>query len=180
VNYQGQQQTLNFGSEISSFYLYPINNTLFQNYYFNYLNNLYSVKSRLVKVSMRLPYSELLNLRLNDRIVIRDKRYVINQFTTNLKTFEVQMELIQDFRNINFNNSVPRIIDSSAQTLRFDTTSSEPLTWTILNDPDGQIKTLTNGENYVEIEVNENTSKVDIIYSIESNNNDIIVITQNG
>jgi len=39
---------------------------------------------------------------------------------------------------------------------------------------------LTNGENYVEIEVNENTSKVDIIYSIESNNNDIIVITQNG
>lgn len=180
IKYQGVDHSLNWGPDLSSFYLQPINNSLFQDYYFDYLNNLYSMKSRMVKVSMRLPYSELINLKLNDRIVIQDKRYVINSYTTNLKTFEVQMELIQDFRNINFNNSVPRIIDSSAQTLKFDTTSNEPLTWTILNDPDKQIKTLTNGENYVEIEVNENTSKVDIIYSIESNNNDIIVITQNG
>jgi hypothetical protein len=134
----------------------------------------------MVKVSMRLPYSELLNLKLNDRIVIRDKRYIINQFTTNLKTFEVQMELIQDFRSIIFDNSVGRTIDSSAQTLRFDTTSNEPLTWTIQQDLNGQIKTIESFRNYVEIEVNENTSKVDLFYSIISNNNDIIVITQNG
>jgi hypothetical protein len=180
VYYQGEQHSLNFGFDLSSFFLYPINNGLFKDYYFNYLNNLYSVKSRLVKVSMRLPYSELLNLRLNDRIVIRDKRYVINQFTTNLKTFEVQMELIQDFRNINFNNSVPRIIDSSAQTLKFDTTSNEPLTWSILNDPDGQIITITNGADYVEVDTKQNYSGVEKIYSIESNNNDVIEITQNG
>jgi hypothetical protein len=180
TNYQNTKQTLNWGIEISSYYLSTITNTLFQNYYFNYLSNLYSLKSRMVKVSMRLPYSELLNLRLNDRIVIRDKRYIINQFTTNLKTFEVQMELIQDFRNILFNNSVGRIIDSSAQTLRFDTTSAEPLTWEIQQDLNGQIISINDFDSYVEVETKRNFTGSDLFYSIISNNNDIIVITQNG
>jgi hypothetical protein len=180
TNYQNTKQTLNWGIEISSYYLNTITNTLFQNYYFNYLSNLYSLKSRMVKVQMRLPYSELLNLRLNDRIVIRDKRYIINQFTTNLKTFEVQMELIQDFRSINFDNSIPRIIDSSAQTLRFDTTSNEPLTWTIQQDLNAQIISVNSFDSYVEVETKANTTGVDLFYSIISNNNDTIVITQNG
>lgn len=180
VNYQNTKQTLNWGIEISSYYLNTITNTLFQNYYFNYLSNLYSLKSRMVKVSMRLPYSELLNLKLNDRIVIRDKRYIINQFTTNLKTFEVQMELIQDFRSILFNNSVGRTIDSSAQTLRFDTTSNEPLTWEIQQDLNGQIISINDFDSYVEVETKANFTGSDLFYSIISNNNDIIVITQNG
>jgi hypothetical protein len=180
VNYQNTKQTLNWGIEISSYYLNTITNTLFQNYYFNYLSNLYSLKSRMVKVSMRLPYSELLYLKLNDRIVIRDKRYIINQFTTNLQTFEVQMELIQDFRNILFDNSIPRTIDSSAQTLRFDTTSVEPLTWEIQQDLNGQIISINDFDSYVEVETKANTTGVDLFYSIISNKNDIIVITQNG
>ncbi|WP_353077349.1 hypothetical protein [Flavobacterium sp.] len=180
VNYQNTKQTLNWGIEISSYYLNTITNTLFQNYYFNYLSNLYSLKSRMVKVSMRLPYSELLSLKLNDRIVIRDKRYIINQFTTNLKTFEVQMELIQDFRSILFNNSVGRITDSSAKTLRFDTTSNEPLTWEIQQDLNGQIISINDFDSYVEVETKQNFTGSDLFYSIISNNNDIIVITQNG
>ena len=180
LNYQNTKQTLNWGIEISSYYLSTITNTLFQNYYFNYLSNLYSLKSRMVKVQMRLPYSELISLRLNDRIVIRDKRYIINQFTTNLQTFEVQMELIQDFRSILFDNSVGRTINSSAQTLRFDTTSVEPLTWEIQQDLNGQIISINDFDSYVEVETKANTTGVDLFYSIISNKNDIIVITQNG
>jgi len=180
VSYQNQIHTLNFGVEFSSYTLNTVSNTLFKDYYFDYLNNLYSLKSRMVKVSMRLPYSELLALRLNDRIVIRDKRYIINSFTTDLDTFESKFELIQDFRSLNFNNSQPRVAGNTAQTLKFDTVSIEPLTWSILNDPDGQIITITNGDNYVEVSVKANTSGVLKIYSIESNNNDVIVINQNA
>jgi len=180
VNYQNEKHSSNWGIEISSYYLNTITNSLFQDYYFAYLNNLYSLKSRMVKVQMRLPYSELLSLKLNDRIVIRDKRYIINQFTTNLKTFEVQLELIQDFRSINFNNSLGRTINSSAQTLRFDTTSNEPLTWTIQQDINGQIISINDFDSYVEVETKANTTGVDLFYSIISNENDIIVITQNG
>jgi hypothetical protein len=53
----------------------------------------------MIKLKMRLPYEKIINLKLNDRIVIRDKRYLINQFTTDLTTFEVDFELINDFRN---------------------------------------------------------------------------------
>jgi hypothetical protein len=180
VDYQNQIHTLNFGVEFSSYTLNTISNTLFKDYYFDYLNNLYSLKSRMVKVAMRLPYSELLALRLNDRIVIRDKRYIINSFTTDLDTFESKFELIQDFRSLNFNNSQPRIADNTAQTLKFDTVSIEPLTWSILNDPTGQIITITNGADYVEVDIKSNTSGVEKIYSIESNNNDVIVITQDA
>lgn len=178
INYQNTKHSLNFGYDMSSFYLEPINNGLFQDYYFNYLNNLYSLKSRMVKVSMRLPYSKLLSLRLNDRIVIRDKRYIINSFSTDLDTYESKFELIQDFRPIQFNNSVPRVADSSAQLLRFDTVSSEPLTWSILNDPNGQIITITDGDSYVEVDIKQNLTGTELIYSIESNLGDIIVITQ--
>lgn len=180
VSYQTQMHTLNFGVEFSSYTLNTVSNTLFKDYYFDYLNNLYSLKSRMVKVSMRLPYSELLSLRLNDRIVIRDKRYIINSFTTDLDTFESKFELIQDFRSLTFNNSQPRVASNTAQTLKFDTVSNEPLTWSILNDPDGQIITITDGANYVEIDIKSNTSGVEKLYSIQSNNNDIIVITQDA
>lgn len=180
VNYQAQMHTLNFGVEFSSYTLNTVSNTLFKDYYFDYLNNLYSLKSRMVKVAMRLPYSELLALRLNDRIVIRDKRYIINSFTTDLDTFESKFELIQDFRSLIFNNSVPRQINSTAQTLKFDTVSNEPLTWSILNDPTGQIITITNGADYVQVDTKANTSGVQKIYSIQSNNNDLIVITQDA
>jgi hypothetical protein len=117
-------------------------------------------------------------LRLNDRIVIRDKRYIINSFTTDLDTFESKFELIQDFRSLTFNNTTGRIASNTAQTLRFDTVSNEPLTWTILNDTTGQIISITNAADYVEVEIRGNFSGVEKIYSIESNNNDIIVITQ--
>lgn len=180
VKYQSQMHTLNFGVEFSSYTLNTVSNTLFKDYYFDYLNNLYSLKSRMVKVSMRLPYSELLGLRLNDRIVIRDKRYIINSFTTDLDTFESKFELIQDFRSLNFSNSDLRQTSNTAKVLKFDTVSNEPLTWSILNDPTAAIISITNGDNYVEVSIKNNTTGVQKIYSIESNNNDVIVINQDA
>ena len=180
VKYQSQMHTLNFGVEFSSYTLNTVSNTLFKDYYFDYLNNLYSLKSRMVKVSMRLPYSELLALRLNDRIVIRDKRYIINSFTTDLDTFESKFELIQDFRSLNFSNSDLRQTSNTAKVLKFDTVSNEPLTWSILNDPTAAIISITNGDNYVEVSIKNNTTGVQKIYSIESNNNDVIVINQDA
>jgi hypothetical protein len=172
--------TLNWGVEISSYFLEPINNSLFNNYYLAYLNNLYSLKSRMVKVKMRLPYLELLNLRLNDRIVIRDKRYIINQYTTDLTTFESDFELIQDFRTINFNNSTLRRIDNQAVIFDVFTTSKEPLTWTIVEDVDSMITGISLNALGVKIEVKPNVSGLERSASILSNNNDLITIQQNA
>jgi hypothetical protein len=92
--------TLNFGAEQSTYTGAIENESLFNNYYANYLENIFGVKSRIVKVKAMLPISLLTNLKVNDRVVIRDKRYIINQFTTNLTSGEVQFELLTDFRTI--------------------------------------------------------------------------------
>ena len=180
VKYQNIDNTLNFGIEFSTYTQNVVENTLFQNYYFDYLNNLYSMKSRMVKVAMRLPYSELLALRLNDRIIIRDKRYIINSFTTDLDTFESKFELIQDFRTLNFNNSDVIEIENTALTFTIDTVSNKRLVWTVLNDPTGAIITITSTDDYVEISTKANFTGVAKIYSIQSDNNDLIVIKQNA
>ena len=174
------KNSLNWGYEISSYFLEPINNSLFQNYYLAYLNNLYTLKSRMVKVKMRLPYNELLDLKLNDRIVIRDKRYVINQYTTDLTTFESDFELIQDFRSINFDNSTSRNISNQAVKIEIYTTTKEPLSWTIIEDVSSMITEISFTESSIEISVNENISGLERTASILSKNNDLITIIQNA
>jgi hypothetical protein len=180
VKYQTENHTLNWGFEISSYLLSIVNNSLFNNYYLAYLNNLYSLKSRMVKVKMRLPYLKLLNLKLNDRIVIRNKRYLINQFTTDLTTFESDFELIQDFRTINFNNSRLQQTNNTLKTLRFDTTSVNPLTWSIDSDPDDLITGITNYDTYVEIGVKANVTGLEKTAIVVSNLNDNIIIIQDA
>ena len=92
--------TLNFGAEISTFYNVVNHNTLYKLYYSNYIENLYNVKNRLVKVKTILPISILTTLQLNDRLVIRDKRYMINEMQSDLTTGDVNFTLISDFEEI--------------------------------------------------------------------------------
>ena len=180
VYYENNVHSLNWGYEISSYFNEIVANSLFSDYYLSYLNNLYSLKSRMVKVKMRLPYLQLLNLKLNDRIVIRDKRYIINSYTTDLTTFESDFELIQDFRSVVFNNGRVQTTDNTIKTLRFDTTSVEPLTWTIEADVDGLITSFTNGDTYLDVVVKDNVTGLQRTASLTSNLNDRIIIIQDA
>jgi hypothetical protein len=92
--------TLNFGTEISSFYNVVNDSSLYSVYYASYLINLYNKKNRLVKVKTILPISLLTQLQLNDRLVIRDKRYLINEMQSDLTTGDVNFTLINDFAEI--------------------------------------------------------------------------------
>ena len=104
--HNSQNYTLNFAPETSSFLLQPIQNTLFYEYNFSYLYNLYNLKQRLINVKTKLPVSILTSLKLNDRLVIRDKRYIINDMKSNLTNGEVNFSLYLDFRPI-INMNVP-------------------------------------------------------------------------
>lgn len=96
--YNNTDLTLNFAPETSSLLLNPIQNTLFAQYYFSYLYNLYNLKQRLINVKTKLPISLLTGLKLNDRLIIRDKRYIINDMKSNLTSGEVDFSLYLDFR----------------------------------------------------------------------------------
>ena len=115
--------TLNFNADISTFFLEPIPNTLFSVYYAPYLTNLYNLKNRRTNVKTNLPISLLTGLQLNDRVIIRDKRYMIESMKSNLNTGDVDLVLINDFRELIADGGIiPEVIvpDNSAQCLNID------------------------------------------------------------
>ena len=101
--------TLNFAPDISTILNQPVQQTLFGTYYFSYLYNLYNLKQRLISVKTILPIGLLTSLRLNDRLVIRDKRYIINSMQSNLTTGEVNFQLILDFRPMVNSTQIPYV-----------------------------------------------------------------------
>lgn len=100
LSYNNQIYSLNFAPETSTWYDTPIENSLFANYYFGYLSNLFNTKNRLTKLSAYFPISLITSLKLNDRVVIKDKRYLINSINSELTNGKVQLELINDFRPV--------------------------------------------------------------------------------
>jgi len=92
--------SLNFNQQQSTLTNELIDKSLYNQYYDNYLSNIFNSKARLIKVSGILPTSLLTTIKLNDRLVIRDKRYLINTMTTDLTTGKVQFELLTDFRTL--------------------------------------------------------------------------------
>jgi hypothetical protein len=98
--YNNQIYSLNFSSDNSTWYNTLIDNSLFAVYYFGYLSNLFNTKNRLTKVTAYFPVGLITSLRLNDRLVIQDKRYIINSINSDITTGEVKLELINDFRKI--------------------------------------------------------------------------------
>lgn len=100
LTYQNTKYSLNFGAENSIIHLETIQQGLYAEYYFPYLLNLYNLKNRLTYVKTNLPITLLTNLRLNDRLIIRDKRYIINEMKSNLTTGEVNFSLYLDFRQL--------------------------------------------------------------------------------
>jgi hypothetical protein len=93
----GIDYSLNFAPETSTYWLNVINNSMFATYYFPYLTNLFNAKNRLTTIKANFPTSLLTSLQLNDRLIIRDKRYLINQMKTNMVTGETTLELLNDF-----------------------------------------------------------------------------------
>ena len=91
--------TLNWGEEISTWFLNSTSNGLYKRHYENYLGNIFNIKSRLVIVKCYFNPVQLIDIKLNDRIIIRDKKYTINKMTTDLTSGETTMELLTDYRS---------------------------------------------------------------------------------
>jgi uncharacterized protein (TIGR02145 family) len=89
---------LNFNEQQSTLTNEIVQNGLYDQYYSAYFANIFNFKARLVKVSAILPTSILTTLKLNDRLIIRDTKYLINTFTTDLTSGVAQFELLTDQR----------------------------------------------------------------------------------
>jgi hypothetical protein len=70
----------------------------------------FNLKNRLTSVKTNLPISLTTGLKLNDRVIIRDKRYIINEMKLDLTTGEANFTLLNDFAPL-----IPRAIFNGKQ-----------------------------------------------------------------
>jgi hypothetical protein len=66
-----------------------------------------------------LPLTILSKLKLNDRLIIRDKRYIINEMKSELTSGEVDFTLLNDFRPIKRRITKPLAVGNGGGTPKF-------------------------------------------------------------
>lgn len=151
--------TMNFSNEQSPWYNVLAPQGLYYRHYKNFIDNLYNIKTRIVKIKAILPTNLLgstvlnnalkpIGIALNDRLIIRNKRYLINNFTTDLTTGESSFELLTDYRGIDAKNSVGYRFASYGR-VQVDATAQNVEEVIYLNDYDYfQVKGATNFLSY--------------------------------
>ena len=86
---------INFGNMPNEFTgLTNFTGTLYNNYYNNYISNLFLQSSRVIQVTAFLPLSIILNYTLADILIISGKQYRINSLNINLINNKTKIELI--------------------------------------------------------------------------------------
>ena len=68
--------------------------TLFSEYYENYISDVFNNSRRLIKVSAYLPLKIIYNLELNDKVSIGNQQYIINSLNTDLINGKSEFELL--------------------------------------------------------------------------------------
>jgi hypothetical protein len=90
-------ENINFKPEVNEFTrTTAFTDTLFERFYKTYIQDIFNPKRRLTKVTAYLPLKILLNFTLADRFDINGRRYLINKITTNLKTGESKIQLLNE------------------------------------------------------------------------------------
>lgn len=89
-------QMLTFGLEIDSYHGQAFNQTLYGEFWEDYITDLYSTSRRVYNFKAILPMTTIYQLKMNDKLVIAGKRYIINEVNLNLRTREATLELLND------------------------------------------------------------------------------------
>tara|TARA_R110002020_G_scaffold240377_1_gene453247 strand:+ start:20269 stop:22743 length:2475 start_codon:yes stop_codon:yes gene_type:complete len=184
--------SLNFRNEISSFLLIVNPNGLYATYYANYLMNMYQLNNRLVTLKSIFPVSLLTKLKLNDRLKIRDKRYIINSMKSNINSGEVDLTLIMDFRPVNPVLVIPTNSSANCVDVPVDlynnvcsatiTTTTVGVTITPSTITSSQIVAVcvpvnANTKSYIVDESNDSTAP-SILFKLISTEDDVPIITE--
>jgi len=89
-------QMLTYGLEVDPFHEQSFVQTLYNQFWEDYITDLYSTSRRVYSFKARFPAKVLAALRMNDKLDIAGRRYVINQVKVNLTTNEATLELLND------------------------------------------------------------------------------------
>lgn len=89
-------QMLTYGLAVDPFHEQSFVQTLYNQFWEDYITDLYSTSRRVYSLKARFPAKVLAALRMNDKLDIAGRRYIINQVKVNLTTNEATLELLND------------------------------------------------------------------------------------
>lgn len=122
INFKLEQNEYDFQSNIS------FDGTLFNLFYKSYIQKVFNVKNRIIKLSGYLPINFILNHTLADKINFKGNRYIINSLKINMSTGKSSVELLNDIKVAN------EFLVSSPYTTALDACSSSELNTKVYYD----------------------------------------------
>ena len=98
--------SINFGVEEDPWHEEKIFSNLYSNYWSNWIETIYDLKQRKYSFNAYLPPRYVKELSVNDRIIIGDTRYKINDFKIDLTTGNTKLNLFRDIYDIEITDSI--------------------------------------------------------------------------
>jgi len=162
-------QTNLFGSEISTYTFSLMNNSLYNRSYKDYVTDMFNNQRRQYINEAEIPAHILTNINLNDRLIILNRRYIINSINSELTTGKTKLELLNDIYN-----SGDLLTDTFYVTpkINFAKSSLETYTATVYSNKSINITNFDEGNGiFVTINSPQNVQNIATInYTVPANN----------
>ncbi len=163
---------LNFNAEINEYTYQPMDNTIYDEYWSDYIGDMFSPKRRIFDFKSILPDFLLNQLKLNDRLVIKDRRYIINKITSNLTNRNDKLELINDIYEVPLVTDVLTTSSLTPESNVYPSVESDyNLSYTGLNNISIRAVDFGSGTNFLSILTAKTTGEVsNIDFRLDTNN----------
>jgi hypothetical protein len=83
-----------FGADIDPYHLQSVSRSLYNEYWSDYITDLYNVKRRLLQVDAVLPLGTILTLNLQNGVIWNNNKYIVNNVSLNMTTGKATFELL--------------------------------------------------------------------------------------
>jgi len=166
ININQVTSSLNFGSDTSTYFYAPIEQSLYFNWWKNYIEDLFNRKCRVLSISGKMPTHILYKLQMNDRFIIQDRKYKISDLKIDLTTGDFSGEVFSDFSQPadTIDNLIPLTVDNDIITvdsdlITVDTISTYESVFSFTTNGISINEYLaTKGEEHFEVKITANTN----------------------
>lgn len=90
----GISDTIVFGTDLDPYYQESINSNLYNDYWSDYIVDLYSKKRRLAQVDAVLPVGEIVTMDLKNAVIWNNEKYLVNNVNLNMTTGKATFEIL--------------------------------------------------------------------------------------
>ena len=158
--------SLNFGSDNSTYFYAPIEQGLYYNFWKNYIEDLFNKKCRVLSLRGKMPTHILYKLQMNDRFIIQDRKYKISDLKIDLTTGDFSGDVFSDFSQPadTIENLILLTVDNDILTVDSDSVTVDTISQYsagysfITNGISINNYTATKGEEHFEVKINSNTN----------------------